>query len=60
MEASNRFGDAAQLYERAVLVEELICVFHDGLIRCLNRLGRQAEVDAALQRKQSLVAASTR
>ena len=58
MEASNRFGDAAQLYERAVLVEELICVFHDGLIRCLNRLGRQAEVDAALQWKQSLVLAS--
>jgi hypothetical protein len=57
MEACNRFDAAAQLYERAIMVDDLVCVFHEGLIRCLRRLGRQAEAETALQRKQKLVTA---
>jgi DNA-binding SARP family transcriptional activator len=54
LEAANRFEAAATLYERALAVDDLACVFHDGLARCLQRLGRSSEAYMARERGSHL------
>jgi DNA-binding SARP family transcriptional activator len=55
LEASGQYAPAAQLYERALAVDDLACVFHDGLARCLERLGRGSEASMALERGTQLL-----
>ena len=55
LEASARFDAAARLYERALGVDDLACVFHDGLARCLQRLGRSSEAQMAVDRGSQLL-----
>lgn len=55
LEASGQHASAAQLYERALAVDDLACVFHDGLARCLGRLGRGGEASMALERGTRLL-----
>jgi hypothetical protein len=38
-------------------VDDLACVFHDGLARCLERLGRSSEAHMAQERGCHLLAA---
>jgi hypothetical protein len=58
LEATSRFEAAARLYERALAVDDLACVFHDGLARCLERLGRSSEAQMALERGSRLFQAA--
>jgi DNA-binding SARP family transcriptional activator len=55
LEARERHAEAAALYERGLAADDLAGVFHDGLVRCLGRLGRISEADAARERKAVLV-----
>jgi DNA-binding SARP family transcriptional activator len=57
-EAVGRFDAAAALYERALAVDDLACVFHDGLARCLERLGRPSEARMAQERGTHLLEAA--
>jgi DNA-binding SARP family transcriptional activator len=54
LEAASQFEPAARLYERALAVDDLACVFHDGLARCLQRLGRSSEAYMARERGSHL------
>ena len=60
VECSGRFDTAAALYERALAVDDLACVFHDGLARCLERLGRSSEAHMAQERGCHLLEAAGR
>ena len=57
LEAAGRMHAAACLYERALAVDDLACVFHDGLARCLEHLGRSSEAHMALERGSHLLGA---
>jgi DNA-binding SARP family transcriptional activator len=46
LEARDRLDDAIGLYERGIAADEMQPAFHDGLVRCLTRLGRNAEAQA--------------
>jgi DNA-binding SARP family transcriptional activator len=54
LEARERFDDAMRLYERGIAADELVCAFHDGLIRCLGRAGRAVEAQALRRRMELL------
>jgi DNA-binding SARP family transcriptional activator len=54
LEAVSQFEAAATLYERALAVDDLACVFHDGLARCLQQLGRTGEAYMARERGSHL------
>jgi DNA-binding SARP family transcriptional activator len=54
LEAVSQFEAAATLYERALAVDDLACVFHDGLARCLQQLGRASEAYMARERGSHL------
>jgi DNA-binding SARP family transcriptional activator len=58
LEARDRPAEAATVYERGLAADDLVGAFHDGLVRCLTRLGRISEADAARQRKAALVPAT--
>jgi DNA-binding SARP family transcriptional activator len=57
MEARGRTADALTLYERGLAADDLVCAFHDGLVRCLSQLGRMSESDSARHRKVKLALA---
>ncbi len=50
LEASGQLQAASRVYERALAVDDLACVFHDGLARCLAQLGRPGEARMARER----------
>jgi DNA-binding SARP family transcriptional activator len=49
LESRNRLEEAIRLYERGIAADEAVTAFHDGLARCLTRLGRTAELRASRQ-----------
>jgi two-component SAPR family response regulator len=57
LEARDRQADAVSLYERGLAADDLVGVFHDGLVRCLSKLGRVSEADSARHRKFKLAPA---
>ncbi len=57
MEARDRPADAVTLYERGLAADDLVGAFHDGLVRCLSRLGRMSEAESARHRKFKLAPA---
>jgi len=54
LEEGQRVEEAVDLYLGAIDVDDLASVFHDGLIRCLRKLGRCHEADSAHQRQRRL------
>ncbi len=54
LEARARPAEAATVYERGLAADDLVDAFHDGVVRCLSRLGRISEAEAARQRKAML------
>jgi two-component SAPR family response regulator len=54
LEAGNRMAEAAAVYERGLAADDLVCAFHDGLVRCLCKLGRDSEAETARRRKALL------
>ncbi len=46
LEDDDRFADALSLYRRAIDADDLACVFNDGVVRCLHRLGRGPEAES--------------
>jgi DNA-binding SARP family transcriptional activator len=54
LEARDRLDEAIGLYERGIAADEMVPAFHDGLVRCLNRLGRSAEAQAQARRLKAL------
>jgi DNA-binding SARP family transcriptional activator len=57
LEARGRPADAVTLYERGLAADDLVGVFHDGLVRSLSKLGRVSEADSARDRKVKLAPA---
>lgn len=57
LEARDRLADAVALYERGLAADDLVGAFHDGLVRCLSKLGRLSEADSARNRKVKLAPA---
>jgi LuxR family maltose regulon positive regulatory protein len=57
LEAGNRMAEAAAVYERGLAADDLVCAFHDGLVRCLCKLGRDSEAETARRRKGLLAPA---
>jgi len=57
LEARDRMVEAATIYERGLAADDLVCAFHDGLIRCLCKAGRGSEADTARRRKALLAPA---
>jgi DNA-binding SARP family transcriptional activator len=58
LEARDRMAEAAALYERGLAADDLVCAFHDGLIRCLCKAGRTPEAETARRRKAVLAPAA--
>jgi DNA-binding SARP family transcriptional activator len=56
LEDAGQPAAAGRLYERALAVDDLACVFHEGLARCLQRQGRDAEARMARTRAARLLA----
>jgi DNA-binding SARP family transcriptional activator len=54
LEARDRLDEAIGLYERGIAVDEMLPAFHDGLVRCLNRLGRAAEAQVQARRLRAI------
>jgi DNA-binding SARP family transcriptional activator len=54
LEARDSLDEAIGLYERGIAADEMLPAFHDGLVRCLNRLGRSSEAKAQARRLQAL------
>ena len=52
LEDDKRFEDALSLYRRATDIDDLGCVFNDGVVRCLRMLQRGQEVEMAPRRQQ--------
>jgi DNA-binding SARP family transcriptional activator len=60
LEARGCAHEAIALYERGIAADEMLRAFHDGLVRCLNRLGRSAEAQAQVRRQQAIEFAELR
>ena len=54
LEARDRPADAVSVYERGLAADDLVGAFHDGLVRCLSKLGRTSEANSARYRKVKL------
>jgi DNA-binding SARP family transcriptional activator len=56
LEAAGQLPSAARLYERALAVDDLAGVFHEGLERCLHRQGQAGEARMAHTRAARVLA----
>jgi LuxR family maltose regulon positive regulatory protein len=56
LELSGRFDDALDLYRRGIGVDDLMETFHRGQMRCLAKLGREAEALAEYSRLRKTLA----
>jgi len=57
LEERGRTADAVSMYERGLAADDLVGAFHDGLARCLSKLGRLSESESARHRKVKLALA---
>lgn len=60
LEARDRLDEAIALYQRGIAADEMQPAFHDGLVRCLTRLGRSAEAQAQARHLRAIEGVSSR
>lgn len=58
LEQSERHSDALSLYQRGLGIDESSAALHEGVVRCLEALGRTTDVIAAKEQLRGLLSAS--